>query len=179
MTGHMTTRINQLMRTITTRRLLAVVALAAATGCSDALTVLPTNEVESDVAIVDAGSARAALAGIYDGLQDGSYYGGDYEFFAELPSDNTEHVGTFTAFADMDAHVTAADNGTIEDIWDAIYETIGRANTVIEKVPNVTVLDQEERDDIVGQAYAIRALAYHDLVKRVRETQLIKYIRVL
>ncbi len=153
------------MRTITTRRVLAVVALAAATGCSDALTVLPTNEVESDVAIVDAGSARAALAGIYDGLQDGSYYGGDFEFFTELPSDNTEHVGTFTAFADMDAHVTAAANGTIEGIWDAIYETIGRANTVIAKVPGVTVLDQEERDDIVGQAYAIRALAYHDLVK--------------
>ncbi len=153
------------MRTITTRRLLAVVALATATGCSDALTVLPFKEVGSDVAIVDAASARAALAGIYDGLQDGSYYGGDYEFFTELPSDNTEHVGTFTAFADMDAHVTAADNGTIEGIWDAIYETIGRANTVIARVPGVTVLDQEERDDIVGQAYAIRALAYHDLVK--------------
>jgi hypothetical protein len=142
-----------------------LLALAAATGCSDALTVQPVNEVESDVAIVDAGSARAALAGIYDGLQDGSYYGGDYEFFTELPSDNAQHVGTFTAFADMDAHVTAADNGTIEDIWDAIYETIGRANTVIAKVPGVTALDDEEKDDIVGQAHAIRALAYHDLVK--------------
>jgi hypothetical protein len=142
-----------------------VLALAAATGCSDALTVLPVNEVESDVAIVDAGSARAALAGIYDGIQDGSYYGGDFQFFTELPSDNAEHVGTFTAFADMDAHVTAADNGTIEDMWDAIYDMIGRANTVIAKVPGVAALDQEEKDDIVGQAYAMRALGYHDLVK--------------
>lgn len=153
------------MRMITTRRLLAVLALAAITGCDETLSVEPVNEVEENEAIIDAGSARAALAGIYDGLQDGSYYGGDYLFFTELPSDNAEHVGTFTAYADMDQHVTAADNGTIESIWDAIYETIGRANTVIAKVPGVTALDDAERDDIIGQAYLIRALNYHDLVK--------------
>lgn len=153
------------MRMTTTRRLLAVLALAAVTGCDETLTVEPVNEVEESGAIIDAGSARAALAGIYDGLQDGSYYGGDYLFFTELPSDNAEHVGTFTAYADIDQHVMAADNGTIESIWDAIYETIGRSNVVIAKVPGVAALDQEEKDDIVGQAYLIRALNLHNLVK--------------
>jgi hypothetical protein len=150
---------------LTTRRLVALLALAAVTGCDETLTVEPVNEVEEKGAIIDAGSARAALAGIYDGLQDGSYYGGDYLFFTELPSDNAEHVGTFTAYADIDQHVTAADNGTIEAIWDAIYETIGRSNIVIAKVPGVAALDDAEKDDIVGQAYLIRALNYHNLVK--------------
>lgn len=153
------------MRMITNGRLLALLATAALLGCDDTLSVDPVNEVEESEAIIDAGSARAALAGIYDGLQDDAYYGGDYLFFTELPSDNAEHVGTFTTYADIDQHVTAADNGTIESIWDALYTTIGRSNTVIAKVPGVASLDDAEKDDILGQAYFVRALNLHNLVK--------------
>lgn len=153
------------MRINTTRRLLAALTLAALAGCDSTLSVEPSTEVESSQAIVDAGSARAALAGAYDALQDGSYYGGDFLFFTELPSDNADHVGTFTSFADVDLFVTAADNSTIEGIWDAIYAGIGRANTLIAKIPAVKDLEEDEKNDIIGQAYLLRALHYHNLVK--------------
>ncbi|MEW5916851.1 MAG: RagB/SusD family nutrient uptake outer membrane protein [Gemmatimonadota bacterium] len=139
--------------------------LGAAVACDSTLTVEPMNEVEEGQAIVDVGSARAALAGLYDALQSGSYYGGDYNFLGELASDNSDHVGTFTNYADIDQHVTAADNSDIEGMWDAIYDGIGRANTLIAKVGNVTTLDEDERDDMIGQAHFMRALHYHNLVR--------------
>ena len=158
------TRMTNPMR-ITTRCLLAAAMCAAVAGCESTLSVEPSTEVEVSEAIVDAQSARAALAGAYDALQDGSYYGGDYLFFTELPTDNAEHTGTFTSFADVDLHVTTADNTTIEGMWDAIYDGIGRANTLIALIPDVDELEQEEKDDIIGQAHLLRALHYHNLVR--------------
>jgi hypothetical protein len=139
--------------------------LASLAGCDDVLSVEPTTEVEERSAIVDAGSARSALAGAYDAMQSGSYYGGDFLFFTELPSDNADHTGTFTSYADVDLHVTAADNGTMESIWDALYDAIGRANVIIARIPAVTGLDDAEKEDMVGQAHLMRALHYHNLVK--------------
>lgn len=150
-------------RFVTPAVLFASLSLTAA--CDKTLTVEPTTEVEESQAIIDGPSVRAALAGAYDALQGGSYYGGDFLFVSDLASDDVTHVGTFTTYADVDQQVTAADNSTMEDMWDAIYTSIGRANTLIAKVPAVTQLSEEERNDIVGQAYLIRALGYHNLVK--------------
>jgi hypothetical protein len=145
--------------------LVAALTFVAVAGCESTLSLEPSTEVEVKDAIVDAQSARAALAGAYDALQSGSYYGGDFLFFTELPTDNASHEGTFTSFADVDLHVTTADNTTIEGIWDAIYDGVGRANTLIALIPGVADLEQEEKDDIVGQAHLLRALHYHNLVK--------------
>jgi starch-binding outer membrane protein, SusD/RagB family len=158
------TRMPHLMR-MTTRRLFAVLTVAAVAGCESTLSVEPSTEVETSEAIIDAGSARAALAGAYDALQSGSYYGGNYYFFTELPTDNADHTGTFTTFADVDLYVTTADNSTIEGMWDAIYDGIGRANTLIAKIPSVGGMEEAEKNDILGQAHLLRALHYHNLVR--------------
>lgn len=139
-----------------------VVAFA---GCDSVLDVKPANEVASETAIVTPNDARSALAGLYDALQSTSYYGGNFVLFMDLSSDNALHSGTFTTFADADGNNLTPDNTTIEGIWDSMYRTIGRANTLIERVPGVTLLSAAERDDILGQAYAIRALTYHNLAK--------------
>lgn len=157
-----------IMQHIMRRRLTPVILaaiLASATGCDETLTVAPTMEVEESQAIIDGPSARAALAGAYNGLQNGSYYGGDFLFIPDLASDDVSHSGTYTTFADVDQEVTTADNSTVAGIWNSIYISIGRANTLIAKVPGVTQLSEDERKDIMGQAHLIRALDYHNLVK--------------
>ncbi|HPV77450.1 MAG TPA: hypothetical protein PLX31_21280, partial [Gemmatimonadaceae bacterium] len=124
----------RIMRRHVMRPLMVALLAGAAVGCDKTLTVEPTTEVEESQAIIDAASARAALAGAYDALQSGSYYGGDFLFLSDLASDDVAHVGTFTTYADIDQHVTSADNSTLEGMWDAIYAGIGRANTLIAKV---------------------------------------------
>jgi starch-binding outer membrane protein, SusD/RagB family len=144
--------------------------LTLAAGCDDTLTVEPANEVPSGTAISDAASARSALAGAYDALQDDvdaeyRYYSGDFLFFGDLPSDNSTHTGTFDTFLAADQNRITADNLTIEAIWEVIYAAIGRTNGIIAKVPNVADLSDEERNEIIGEAHFLRALHYHNLVK--------------
>lgn len=149
------------------RRILPVLLMIAVAGCDETLTVEPTSEVPEARAIVDRTSALAALAGIYDGLQDASYYGGDFLFFADLSSDNVEHAGTFNTFREAEQNALRADNGTIEDIWTAMYTTVGRANDLIARLPTVTdpAIADDERNQWLGEAHLARALTFHNLTK--------------
>jgi hypothetical protein len=144
--------------------LLAVFALA----CDNTLTVEPVNEVAADVAIIDAATARAAIAGAYDALQDDNnwtYYSGDFNVFSDLSSEDVRHSGTFDTYRSADRNTLTSANGTILDIWEQLYVTINRVNVIIEKLPGVPGLDDDERSDLLGQAHFIRALSYHNLVK--------------
>ena len=154
------------MRIRTLLPALGLAACAAAlAGCDSALTLAPTGEVEESQAIVDAVSARAALTGVYDALTSSSYYGGDFVFYNDLLSDNAEHSGTFDTYADADANAMRSDDGVVEDVWDALYAAVGRANMLVARLPEVEGLTDEERDQMLGEAHFVRALAYHDLVR--------------
>jgi hypothetical protein len=137
-------------------------------ACEDTLTLEPSNEVPAERAIVDATSAYAALAGAYDALQDDAghdYLSGSFTAFGDLPSDDVVHVGTFDTFLEADLNDLLPDNGTLEDIWGAIYVGVSRTNRLIEQVPNLANVSQAEKNDILSQAHFLRALHYHNLVK--------------
>jgi hypothetical protein len=147
-------------------RILAAAGLTLAlAGCSSLLDVNPPTKLPQDQAITNAEGARAALAGAYDGLQSLSYYGGDYLFFNDLYADNAIFNGTSNSFADADARALFADNGVISATWAAIYAAINRDNNILQKVPALANMDSTEKAQIVGEAYLLRALSYHNLVR--------------
>ncbi len=119
----------------------------------------------ADQAITNARGARSALVGAYAALQSLSYYGGDFVFFGDLPTDNADFTGTFNSYAAADANQFRADNETVQDIWDAIYDGINRVNIILEKVPPLTDLEDQEKNQILGEAHFLRALHYHNLVR--------------
>ena len=147
-----------------------VLAVVATASCSDFLNVKPADTQPPDQAIVGPAGARASVAGIYDGLQDGSYYGGDFVFFPDVSADDVLWWGTFTSFQDADANRLRADNSDVESIWNAIYADVARANFAIAEVPKVSGMSAGERDQLTGEAYFLRALMYHDLVKTYADT---------
>jgi hypothetical protein len=143
--------------------------LAFASGCDSTLNVQPSEEVSDENAIVDAVSARSALAGAYDALQDVSpntyYYSEGIITMNELSSDNADHSGTFTSYVEADDNLLTAANDHAEGYWEAVYRGINRANVLIQKIPSVGGLSPAEKDQIVGEALFLRALHYHNLVK--------------
>lgn len=138
-----------------------------AAGCStdDLLQVDPAASVPAEQAIIDRVSARAAVLGMYDALQDGSYYGEQFLTISDLSSDNAIHTGTFTTYADADENALTAENSAIEGMWDAMYDAINRANNVILRLPSADFLDANESSQWQAEAHFIRALSYHNLVK--------------
>jgi len=147
------------------KTLLPALLVVTAAGCDSILDVKPINEVDEGTAITSAAGARAALAGLYDGLQSTQYYGGNYTFFGDLSAEDVQHTGTFTTFRQVDLNSITADNTTIEGLWDGQYRTVGRANIILARVPGVPGLAAAERDQILGEARFIRALTFHNLVR--------------
>ncbi|HEY4671420.1 MAG TPA: RagB/SusD family nutrient uptake outer membrane protein [Gemmatimonadaceae bacterium] len=142
--------------------LFGAVALSA---CSNVLDVPPTSSIPSETAITDAAGAEAALAGAYAGLQANGLYGHTLLDWTEVLSDNGRFVGTFDNYGDADANQLRADNASVTSIWDAAYSEINRANELIKNVPNVTDLPAGRKNEILGEAYFLRALTYHNLIK--------------
>lgn len=132
-------------------------------SCEKHLTELPTNALASSVAIVDAGTARAAITGAYDGLQ--SYYASSYPTLGTMPADLVIFNGTLSQYLQLDQNAIPTDNVTTVAAYRTIYSTINTANSVIAKVPEVDdpLLSDAEKNTILGEAYFIRALAYFDL----------------
>ena len=145
--------------------LLPTAVLAIAAACKSTLDVEPTTVVPEEIAVTDPVSARAALAGAYDALEDLDYYGADFVTLPEVGSDNATHTGTFTTYADADLNELTADNTTDRAMWDAIYFGIDRANVVLEKVPTVAALSDDEKNEMLGEAYFLRALGHHNAMK--------------
>lgn len=150
------------------RHLVSATLLATlVAGCDtdELLQVDPATEVAADVAIIDAVSARSAVLAMYDALQDASYYGEQLLTFSDLSSDNAVHTGTFTGYADADQNRLTSEVGEIEGMWDAIYSAINRANVILERIPSADFLEEDEAEQMQSEAYFIRALSYHNLVK--------------
>lgn len=137
----------------------------AVVGCDSALTTTPSDRVPAAEIIVDGPSALAALNGAYDGLQSGSYYGLDAQLLGDLPADNSTWVGTYQFLGNIEENHIAADNPEVTDMWEAIYKQIDRDNVILSRVPAVAEIDQDTKDEVMGEAYFLRALAYHNLVK--------------
>ena len=145
---------------------LPLLLAASLAGCESVLDVKPISETPEDQAITGPISARAAVAGLYDGLSDDDgYYGGDFYIFGDLSSDDVQHTGTFTSYRVGDLNNLAASTGSVGNIWDEIYTTIGRANTLIAKLPDVPGLEEDERSQMLGEAHFVRALSFHNAVK--------------
>jgi hypothetical protein len=146
-------------------RAAAVAALAGAAACGDILQTEPVTSLPQDQMIQDAATATASLNGAYDALQSGNYYGLSAQLVGDLPADNTVWSGTFQYLGEMQTNRMQADNAEVTSLWTAIYSSVNRANLLIGTVPTVASIPANTRDDILGQAYFIRALGFHNLVK--------------
>jgi hypothetical protein len=148
-------------------RLLASLALLglSAAACDRALSTAPGDRVSASSIVVDAATATAALNGAYDALQSGSYYGLDLEMLGDLASDNGQWAGTYQFLGDVASNRITADNPEVTAMWAAIYRQIDRDNVVLSKVPTLSSVPDATKNPILGQAYFLRALSYHNLVK--------------
>lgn len=160
----MRTRMRNSMRT---RIIPLALLVGAGVACGNPLDVAPAGSLPEATAISDEGTAQSALAGAYSGLQSLSYYGEEFPAFTEVSSDNARNSGTYTSWADADQNKLTADNSTVADIWIAAYEDINRVNEIITRVPAIKDpnLGSTERNEIIGEAYFLRALNYHNLMK--------------
>jgi starch-binding outer membrane protein, SusD/RagB family len=142
---------------------LALAAMVLMSSCKkEFLDLQPYDSVSSDAAITDVAGMKAALGGAYSNLGNVSLYGRTIPLFGDLVADNvyisTINSNRYLDFFQVNYTIT---NANAQGIWQAAYSTISRANNVI----NSSLENSPAVDQLRGEALAIRALMYFELVK--------------
>ncbi len=134
-------------------------------SCSAFLEVDPKASISGENIINDETSANAAINGVYSALRD--YYSVNYQSIAYLSGDNVQWTGSQSLVQEFINHRVNAENATLSVTWIGIYRAINRANNVIKALENYEgdKISAAVKDNILGQAYAIRALSYFDLIR--------------
>lgn len=145
-------------------KIFLLLAFITATGC-DVLNHDPQTAISEDIAIRDQKSAEAALNGLYSQLQSTDYYGSNLQIISDVTSDISQSVGTWDFYREMDTYVTSAGNLENRNLWSQLYSTVNHANNIIADVPKLDDVSQDVKDQILGEAYLIRGLAFFDLTR--------------
>jgi len=140
------------------------------------LEIDPRISTSDQVTINDENSAHTAVRGIYNQLQSDGYYGYTFQTIGFFSGDNIEYTGSQIVNQSLTNHSVRADLPALATAWTAIYNTINRANNVIAKVPALSVtptFTDAVRNQLVGEAYFLRALSYFDLGRTWGGVQLV------
>lgn len=109
--------------------------------------------------------ANSALVYAYAILPEIEYYSRNFITITELPTENlTLKPDAGASNFELDELRARPDNADITTAWRYAYIGISRANAVINNVPGIE-MNVDARNEIVGEAYFLRALHYFNLVR--------------
>lgn len=143
--------------------LAGICMIALLSSCSKSfLDTKPYTSLPPGDALATETDVLNALRGTYAELRDLNVYGRTLPVFGDLYADNIfisiRNSGSYLPF---DSYVITRDNGDFTGMWQTAYITILRANNVIDAaLPASANVNQYK-----GEAYALRALMYFNLVR--------------
>jgi hypothetical protein len=132
------------------------------------LEVNPQQQTDAGEAIKDIASTRAAINGVYSLMQGVNYYGRTTTLLPDVMSDNVLiSKKNQNRYLSYDQYITTANEGYGTSQWNLLYRVIANANLIISKAEAISypASDLPEAQHIIGEAYALRALAHFDLVR--------------
>ena len=139
--------------------------LCTALSC-DVLDVEPQNSISAEEAFNTKEDIDKGILGAYASFQSLSYYGRTFGIFSDLAADNLSHPvdATATAYAEVDNNSILPENGSVDGIWSIAYDGINVANNVIDKVPTIADMTEQEKNEALAELYFIRALNHFNLL---------------
>lgn len=140
-------------------------------SCGDFLEEKPSTQLESEGIYNSAGSANAALAGMYAKLSDYNYVGFNYYHVVSTTS------GVGVSIKANDVNLTSMSilpsNVNVTNMYIGMYEVVNVANDIVAGMEHSEIANVKERDRIHGEARFVRALTYFNLVRLFGKVSLI------
>ena len=140
--------------------------LFSLTSCNDWLDVELDNKVDDDKLFSTAEGFKEALAGVYSEMSKSGMYGGrltmEYvDALAQYYSSNS----TYQYWVDYD-YDNSGCRSIISSMWNNLYSCISQVNCILEWIDkNAGVLSRADRDQVRGEALALRAFLHFDLYR--------------
>ena len=134
-------------------------------ACNDIIDLKSVNNLPTSTALQDLKGVTTALFGAYDGMQALNYYGRDFIVFPEVRADNAYVAITNSNRFLSDYNYQLSANTTQTGFWNAAYAAILDANNVINIISSIKDGSAADRNQVLGEALAIRAICHFDLVR--------------
>jgi len=147
------------------KRIYSLLTLLLLVASCDILEPDPLTSLDADGALVDGASANGVLLGAYSSMQDDYYYGLEYVCNNDLLADNAVFEGFFDSQLELDSKSVPFSNLFVTEAWVQIYRVINITNLLIARVPEIDDPNFGNADQVLGEAYGLRALAYFDLLR--------------
>jgi hypothetical protein len=144
-----------------------LISLIAMSSCNrDSLNKRNPNDLTPDNYFKNAEELTRAVNSIYAIIQGNSLVAREYFFLHDLRSDDCASGGGQLEVPRNALLIGAQqpDNAVSNEVWNGLYRTIFRANTVINLAPGSVDANSATVKRLVAEAKFLRAWAYHELV---------------
>ena len=139
--------------------ILAVMALLTACELTEDPKFLASENLFNDET-----GANLVLNGVYASIADFGYYGSEFHHALNFTS-GLYNSNKNAALLDIAALNPTPSSKEIGNFWNAVFSSISRANNLIAGFKDAELTNETEKNNILGQAYFIRALNYFDVVR--------------
>ena len=163
--------------------ILSLVGLLGFNSCADELNTEPTDKVSGSTIFADVTSAKSAINGVYRLLYTAGWSSSwatenngqtGIQLLADLMAEDhlmySQGQGWFYEDYRLNVHADYTHkSGRPYAVWNFYYTIISNVNYIIAAEETMGG-DPQERDNIVGQAYAMRAFCYFYLIQLYQQT---------
>ncbi|TXE07213.1 RagB/SusD family nutrient uptake outer membrane protein [Seonamhaeicola algicola] len=159
---------------ITALFLLGVVGVVNINCSEDVLDQVNPNKLSPDTFWQSQGDAEKGIIGAYSPFTHIWYYTRFEIFISDYRDDVVNGFNTSERTA-VGYFSGTSDSNATRWCWQAMYQGVARANEVLKYVPDIDdpEFSQQEKDNILGEAYFIRAFNYFNLLNNWRNIPLI------
>jgi len=139
-----------------------IFAILLFSSCKKELEEVPKDFISRANYYKNASDAEGAITGVYSSFADN--YGIDYWLFLVLHTDYDDGRGSQAPISAFDQILDQSNIDRAGRIWSSFYNTINRANSVIDNVPAID-MDDAQKTQILAEAHFLRAMSYFNLVR--------------
>ncbi|MBD1424167.1 RagB/SusD family nutrient uptake outer membrane protein [Sphingobacterium arenae] len=148
------------------KKLFIIISFIAyfSSSCQKQLELSPISSISANSFWKTENDARGAMFGLYNCMRSalGNY---NYLFWGEFRNGYWESgsAGAITEWVNIwDNNLDPITAGTN---WSGLYQVINDANLILKYVPNIPFTNEQERAEILGHAYFMRAFSYFYVVR--------------
>lgn len=141
--------------------------MITATSCKKFLDLKPLDSYTENTFYVDEKGLQGGLISCYDALQTDSLYGNNILTLAELRGDNLidNDPGSGAGVRNqIEVFSETSASNILSGSWMGHYKAIYRCNIILDRAPAIS-MNENTKNQIIGQAKFIRALSYFNLTR--------------
>ncbi len=135
------------------------------TSCDEFLDWPPTDSASAETSITSVSDAQIMLTGVMNKLTSSSYLGRNMFMYADTKGGDLCIVSAGRGMDAMFKFNQSASGTSYSGFWQQGFNIILQINNIIENVEALEAEGASGFDDVLGQAYTLRAMVYFDLVR--------------